>query len=240
MWGRDASWWKLREASKTASAPSTTNSWRFSVAKISSAYVTCALLTNTKTMMSSWLGRRCLRKRYVLFYCFLLRWHNTRQGYSIRYIALFLLAFQIKLGKMQRQTAKMIQTWEKEEQGLKQTIQSFKVYLFLPIEIRFCYEALIFIVICEWIHYFYFFLRHQQQRQWSWMRGALQSWFALLKWGSVQWRRWSWLRRRLWWRKLIHFYRDWNGRSVIWRAEMLNYSTWSSSLKLRMKSIFYK
>lgn len=39
----------------------------------------------------------------------------------------FFLDFQIKLGKMQKQTVKMIQTREKEEQGLKQAIKSLKV-----------------------------------------------------------------------------------------------------------------
>lgn len=56
---------------------------------------------------------------------------------TLHYI--FPFAFQIKLGKMQRETTEMIQTREKEEQDLKQAINSFKVYLSIH---RFCYEDL--------------------------------------------------------------------------------------------------
>ncbi|KAG7329774.1 hypothetical protein KOW79_005996 [Hemibagrus wyckioides] len=43
---------------------------------------------------------------------------------------------KIKLGKMQRQTAKMIQTREKEEQALKQTIKSFKTSATKAVELN--------------------------------------------------------------------------------------------------------
>lgn len=71
-------------------------------------------------------------------------------------MTVFFLAFQIKLGKMQKQTTKMIHTREKETQDLNLAINSFKVYLPVHIDIKCCYEVLIFLVTYECIQLFYF------------------------------------------------------------------------------------
>lgn len=39
-----------------------------------------------------------------------------------------MFVLQAKLGEMQNETTVLIQTWEKEEQKLKQSIETYKVY----------------------------------------------------------------------------------------------------------------